>query len=82
MLTKESIAESLRQAESLTEGSDYHVSKTNRVSVCTQGALDRLVEKFGEKALKEVEGPEVFEIVQGQAFYPTDEPEPIAIPGA
>ncbi len=64
MLTKESIAGSLRQAESLTEGSDYHVSKTNRVSVCTQRALDVLIEKFSVEALQEVEGPRVFERVQ------------------
>ena len=70
MLTKEQIAEALRADEELNEGSDYNISKSDRSTVCTQRALDMLVETFGEKALKEVEGPTVFCIVKDQAVYP------------
>lgn len=82
MLTKEQIVQALRAAEELNEGSDYNISKASRSTVCTQRALDILVKKFDEESLKKVEGPEVFTVVPGQAFYPSDEPESITIPGA
>lgn len=64
MLTKEQIAQVLRQNDDLVEGSDYNISKSNRSTVITQIALDVLIQEFGEEALKEVEGPAVFERVQ------------------
>ncbi|NMF83404.1 hypothetical protein [Nodosilinea sp. P-1105] len=64
MITKEQIAETLRQDTDLTQGSDYNISQSNRSTVCTQRALDVLINKFGEEALKEVEGPDIFTRVQ------------------
>ncbi|PSN15839.1 hypothetical protein C7293_05520 [filamentous cyanobacterium CCT1] len=64
MITKEQIAETLRQDADLTEGSDYNISQSNRSTVCSQKTLDILINKFGEEALKEVEGPTVFTRVQ------------------
>ena len=67
MITKEQIAEVLRQNTDLAEGSDYNISDTNRSTVITQRALDILINRFGEEALKEVEGPTVF--IRVQADY-------------
>jgi hypothetical protein len=63
-LTKEKIANALRQDKGLNEGSDYNISNANRSTVITQRALDVLIKKFGAKALQEVEGPGVFTRVQ------------------